>query len=193
MFITIQSLEDLRMRSLNLKQRFSKTEVQKWTPSTVASELILQITHLRYSLLTVSEKEEIFPTVGIDKGLKDELSDVLYNALNVLSFLDLTLFDLKETMGSVGNKQISDEMLIPNLVIQAANAWDSLVRLEGYKHLDQARDYALEQVKWCISGVIRSVILIATQHEIDMVQAMKEMFADAEKFLDSYETNGLIS
>lgn len=182
-----QELEELRKRAFVLKQGFSITEAKKWTASTVASELILQVTHLQYSLMPPNERNGVYPTSGVDKGLEDELSDVLFNALNVISFMDLTLFDIEEMVETVRYKQISVELLLPNLIIQVANIWDNVARLEGYKHLSQSRDNVFKEFMLGIAGVLHTVMLIATYHEIDMVQAMTDMFQDAENFLASYK------
>lgn len=185
---TIHSLEELRKSAFVLKQEFSKIEDRKWTASTVASELVLQVTHLQYSLMSSREKEEVFPTNGADKGLEDELSDVTFNALNVISFLGLTLLDLKEAIETVeADKRQLDELLAPNLIIQAANIWDNIARLEGYKHLNQARDNVFKEVKLGIAGVLHFVSLIALRHEIDVRRAMVNMFRDAENFLANYK------
>lgn len=184
---TIGDLEELRTRAFVLKQRFSETETRQWTPAIVASELVLQVTHLQYSLMTPDEKLEVYPTKGVDKGLGDELSDVFFNALNILSFLNLTLFDIEESMSTTSYKPVSGRLLVSNLVIQAANVWDNVARLEGYKHLDREHDDVFEQIKLGISGVIQSTLAIATYHEIDMMRATTEMFLDAEKFLNNYQ------
>lgn len=183
----MQGLEELRRRAFVLKQGFSKTEGRRWTASTVASELVLQVTHLQYALMSPNERENVYPTSGVDKGLEDELSDVLFNVLNVMSYLNLTLFDISETIETVGHKQISPELLTPNLIIQAANIWDNIARLEGYKHLNQARDGLLKEVKLGIAGVLHTVTLITISHKIDMARAMADMFRDAENFLARYK------
>ncbi len=187
----MQGLEELRRRAFALKQGFSKTEERKWTASTVTSELVLQVTHLQYALMSPDEKENVYPTSGVDKGLEDELSDVLFNVLNVISYLDLTLFDISETVEVVSHKQVPAELLTPNLIIQAANIWDNIARLEGYKHPNQTRNDLLKEVVLGIAWVLHTVTLIAKGHNIDMSRAMTDMFRDAENFLAHYQNKDI--
>ena len=78
--LDLQTLEDLRIQALALKQSFSKTETKTWTATIVASELVLQTTHLQYALMSPDAQHEVYPTSSVDKGVADELSDVLFNA-----------------------------------------------------------------------------------------------------------------
>ncbi|PIW97317.1 hypothetical protein COZ82_00195 [Candidatus Kaiserbacteria bacterium CG_4_8_14_3_um_filter_38_9] len=184
----LQNLEHLQKQSFFLKEKFSKTENKKWSASTVASELVLQITHLAYSLLGTNERRDIYPTPGIDKGTKDELSDVLFNALNLLSFLNLTIVDINKSMLIIANDTRSSNVTsVLNLMIQSANLWDNVARLDGYKHLDKDCDKTLDQVKLGIAGIIQFIFIIAQQQKVDLICAMKEMFIDADRFIKSHE------
>lgn len=145
------------------------------------------MTHLAYSLLSEVERQQIFPANGVDKGLGDELSDVLFNCLNVLSFLDLTFFDIENHIREAKIIEYDKNVRTINGIIQAASVWDAIARLEGYKHLDSDSNETFERLKESIGAIIAFVFAIAEENDLDLNQEMIKMFLDAKVFLDSYK------
>jgi len=185
----LKDLERLREQSFSLKKKFSKTEEREWGASTVASELVLQTSHLLFSLMSPEERKTVYPTEGVDKGVEDELSDVLFNVLNTLSFLDLTVADLSDQL-TILEEDKKNRNMVPStksLVIQSNNLWDNIVRFEGYKHIDGSRDGTLELIKIGAAGIIHISFYLAEEHNVDLMNAMEDMFVDASTFLNNYK------
>ena len=186
-----KNLTRIQFASKKLKAGFKKTENRDWEASSFASELCFQTTHVCVSVLNSNGKNEyIGPMEGIDKGLDDEIADVLFNIMNLANFLEISVLDCCMFIDASEYMHLpkldSLEALTMNLTIQAGNLWDTLFRQDGFKHkvLKDTENYVY--IKRALAGVLVALLIVAKKVDVDIEKAFREMFDDASTFLNDY-------
>ena len=188
----LDELEAIRVVSIDLKGGFKDTESRDWTASSLAAELCFQTSHVQYSLICrMGKKDSIGPLPGVDKGIDDEIADVLFNIMNVANFLGISVTQLwlSGFKNSPSASFSNDPMILSaNLAIQAGNLWDATFRMDGYKHkvlrAEENRQYMVK----ALSGILSSLLFLAEVVNVDAPEAFHKMFQDARGFLNDYKT-----
>ena len=190
--LDLRQIEVLREKAFSLKKGFQKTEQRPWLASTVAAELVLQTTHLAYALADEDIRPHIFPSEGVDKGLSDELSDVLFNIFTLFSFLGLSIYALEAAFSEFGvraqviTQDAPTYTIALNMTIQAGVVLDAVMRLDDFKHKDRPD----EDIRTCITrglaGMFLILLHIAARNGIDIYTAFSQMLEEAELFLRNY-------
>lgn len=187
----LDSLHTMQTQSRLLKERFRKTENKEWVPSTVASELTFQTTHLLNSViryLSSGEALPIGPSEGIDKGLEDEIADVVFNLMNLAN---LSGVDIRQAitvaMSHDYKAMLESQNLVlkaSNIVIQAGELWDAIFRREGFKHMSREAKSNEEYILMVFGGITICTILLARDLNIDIRQGFSAMIQDSNNSLD---------
>lgn len=190
----LNQLSEIQRLSKELKKGFKKTETVPWMLSSFSAELSFQVTHVICSLLNKNGfGSYVLPLDGIDKGINDEIADVLFNIMNTLNYLDLSVSDiLSDEIISRSSPlfKISDSNIhVMNLAIQAGNLWDASFRGDGYKHKVLTTDENISYIQKSIAGILINLLILAKIEGIDVFESFNEMFKDASSFLTNYKDN----
>jgi len=189
--INIEQLRQIQEMAKVLKKRFLITESKPWTASSLAAELCFQITHLSYSIIN-QEKNTcyIVPFKGTDKGINDEIADILFDIMNLANFLDLSVTELL-SQSIISQCKILfnlNDFYIQtiNLSIQAGNLWDATFRQDGYKHKVRNKKNNEIYIKKSLAGVLISILILAKKLKINILDSFLAMFKDANQFLNNF-------
>lgn len=185
-------LKGIQKASKALKDGFKKTESRSWSASSFGAELCFQTTHLCCSVLNQQEKSIfIAPLEGVDKGLTDEIADVLFNIMNTANFLGINIEKSLNSLEASKYKALfstkDTQILAMNLVIQAGNLWDTLFRQDGYKHKVLGSKEALLYMEQALTGTLVALLATAEAVDVSLAQAFREMNSDASQFLGNYD------
>lgn len=181
----------LKKTSKALKERFKETEDKLWNASTIGSELMIQISHLSCSILNRQKKDHLVkPLKGTDKGIEDELADVLFNLLNISNELKIDPYEslkkvngLSEIAKQYHKKTFFPEESVINLDIQAGNLLDIILREEDYKHTIRGKNKNRRFLELTFGATLVSLLEIFKLYDIDPVVVFGDMLKDATKFL----------
>lgn len=190
--INIKQLGEIQRASKILKKGFKKTESKPWVASSFAAELCFQVTHILCSIINKGRKgRHIAPLAGINKGIDDEIADVLFNIMNLVNFLGLSVADIlscdiilqSEHLFGLKNTYIQSM----NLSIQAGNLWDAVFRKDGYKHKIMKTKDNEAYIQKALAGTLIALLALARVLKIDTKDAFWSMFKDANQFLGNYK------
>jgi hypothetical protein len=187
----VEVIQTMGVESRLLKERFKKTESQEWVPSTVASELIFQATHLLNSVikhLNPSGLIPIGPSEGIDKGIEDEVADVVFNLMNLANLSGVDISKALSVAMKYDYKTIyeSQDLTIKasNILIQSGELWDAIFRREGFKHMSRDLVANEEYIHMVFGGIMVCTILLARDLNVDIYKGFSGMIADSNNSLD---------
>ena len=185
-------LDEIQLSSSALKSRFVAIETVAWTASSFAAELCFQVSHVMCSILSRNgEGHNVQPLPGVDKGISDEVADVLFNIMNTANFLNLNISevvteDILERSASIfACRDIN--VLVMNLAIQSGTLWDALFRSDGYKHKVLASDDNIRYIREALGGTLAALMVVSKAVSIDIEEAFNTMHKDASLFLDKYK------
>ena len=134
------------------------------------------------------EVPPIGPSAGIDKGLEDEIADVVFNIMNLANLGSLNIRQAIEVAIQQNYQFIIDSqdaiLKASNIVIQAGELWDAIFRKEGFKHMSRGEESNEVYIQMVFGGIIICTILLARDLNIDINKGFNEMIIDSNKSLD---------
>lgn len=188
------TLDQIQLASQGLKDSFKATENKIWDPSTFASELVFQSTHLFNAVinkLRLQDSQFIGPLSGVNKGIEDESADVLFNFMNLANAFGISVSESLNLITPEEQENLfrcsEPLVLCANLAIQSGELWDSIFRNDGYKHMTRTREQNIGYIKRAFAGSLVAFFAISNYLGVDLYQAFQEMHKDASLFLDQYK------
>lgn len=187
--INLNRLETIRLKSQELKKGFVKTEKVSWNGTIFSTELFLQVTHLLNAIVTEKRSLNISPLKGINKGIKDETADVLFNLMNLANFLKIDLENSIDQYKIKGYIHLFEEKsamnLGVNLAIQVGELCDTLLRIDNYKHKIRTAEENRIYLKKTYSASLIAFFALTKRLKINLWEVFNEMYLDASKFLQN--------
>jgi len=182
-------ISDMQLRSKRLKERFKKTENREWLPSTIAAELSFQTTHLLNSMIRhINTEVPVTPSPGIDKGLEDEIADVIFNLMNLANLSGMDVEEvIKIALEENYDLFIQSQDLVlktSNIVIQGGELWDAIFRKEGFKHMSKGEEENNKYIKTLFGGILICLIILTRDLNIEFMNGFDEMIVDSNASLD---------
>ena len=144
-------LQDIATDFFVLKKSFEATERKPWDALTVAGELNLQCAHLNMAVDQKDLSNEYAPQVS---DPSDEFADILFNCLNVLSFLNIPIETVR-----IHVTQSDEQSWQQNLSILSGLLWDAVAKNQGYKSYVSETDknnLSIPKIVGAILGTIQT-------------------------------------
>jgi len=190
--IDIPKLVAVQKKAQELKNGFKSTESKPWTMSSFSAELCFQVSHVACSILAMEGKEKvIFPLPGVNKGIEDEISDVLFNIMNFANYSNLSVADIlaEYDPASLAELEGTSDLKIHvlNLTIQSGNLWDACFRNDGYKHTVLTAEENQKYIRKALAGILVSLLLFSKKTSVNVFSSFDDMYDDASKFLKNYK------
>ena len=171
-------------KAIKLKESFKITENKRWTPTTVLSELNVQLGHLSY---LISDNKEYGERERKIDNYGDELSDVLLQIIAVCWKLKINLKDYNYDYKKIEFKDNKEAIL--SFVTVYGQVSEMIMEKEKFRHYKIRYGYPTQNEFLLdnISKLVEIIFSIADNLKLDLCYEFDEMIKDASKFLDNYK------
>jgi hypothetical protein len=167
-----------------LRVGFASTAPQRWTATTAAAELTVQLGHLALCLL----RRRGADTAALDdpqrpiSNIGDELADVLLATLSVTTLANTQPADLP-ALRSTGRDGEIDRLL--RLLIAAGQLAEATMMYDGFRHRPTGTPPSIAAAS---ASAVAGCEALAHRLGVDLLAEFGVMVADAEAFLRSRDT-----
>ena len=178
--LTSIELESMRKDFFALKKEFAATERLAWDPLTVAGELNLQVSHLTVVMQSPDLKEKYAPQLDT---VEDEFADVLFNTLNLMSFMGLGTRDVRPFIREITD----DDTWLARLQMLCGLLWDGVAKDMGYKTYVSEHESSRLYIPQMLGEILSLAAYGAKRNSLDskIVEALNELQEKSRSFIAS--------